>query len=221
MKFDFNFLTSFILPIISIIISIIIFLLQKTKKELTYKIIFAQDLPTFDKSINELNYPDKEIVIEYTNTGNIALEKVDFHSPIEIYFPKAKIINAKKHYTSNNDIYFDIKFDSSKASFTPDLLNPGESIILNFYVQEFHNSINTSTKIKNGKPISNQLYDNKLKNKIIMIIIIYLLFLVFNFYQIDEISLSKENFKFFLELLVFLLLWFVWDYRLLKHKQFI
>lgn len=221
MKFDINFVTTILIPIISIIVTVIIYFFQKTKKQIAYKIISSQSFPTYDKPLTELEFPNKAVVIEYINAGNTALEKLDFHKPINTYFPNAKIIEVKKYFPGHNDaIELEIKFNGSNAWFTPDLINPKESVFLYFFVQEFHNKVGVSSRIINGRPVFNKAFNDNLKEKVSLVFLFYLAALISNVYKTGKLR--------FIDSAVTILgfsgvyaSWFIRDYRNIKKRQFL
>jgi hypothetical protein len=160
-QFDINFIGTFILPLISTVISVVIFLVQKTKKRIGYEIVSTAPLPTFDKPASELKNPANEIVIKYTNTGNTALEETDFHFPVSTTFIDAEILDVQIRRTAyDSNVAGELTRAKNSVSFKPDLMNPADSILLVFKIHNFQRKIHIETKIKNGKQVYNKaLYD--------------------------------------------------------------
>lgn len=220
MKFDITFFTTIVLPIASIIVSILIYFFQKTKKQISYQVMSSISLPTYDKPLDELMHPNKELIIEYTNKGNTALVTSDFNLPIKTSFPNAKIIFAKKYYPANNpDIEFEIVNHEYSATFTPDLLNPGESVFLQFYVSGFHNKVHVSSRIINGKNIYNKAFRANLIEKVSIIFVMYFLALISNIYKTGNVLFIESGTNVLLLSGVFLF-WFIKDYRKIKKNQY-
>lgn len=154
---DKDFFVGFFLPISAIIVSIIIYFLQKSNKRITYKIISIEPLPSFEKPINEIVNPDRKIIIQYYNGGNIHLQTEDFYWPISTKFIGGLIKNVDINvYAFKEKMSINIETHHSTSSFKPELMNPGDSVFISYVVEDFKRKIHVETKIINGKLIANK-----------------------------------------------------------------
>ena len=135
---DKDFFVAFFLPISAIIVSITIYYLQKSNKRITYKIISNESLPAFEKSINEIENPDQKITIQYYNGGNIHLQKEDFYRPISTTFINGLIKNVHVNvYAFKEKMSINIETHHSMSSFIPELMNPGDSVFISYFIYLF------------------------------------------------------------------------------------
>jgi hypothetical protein len=220
MKLDLNFFTTIVIPVVSIVVTVSIYFKQKVKKQIACKIISSKSLNVTSESHARQGIIDMEIIIEYINTGNTALESSDFYTPIETDFLKGKIVIVKEYFSKYSDnINLKAEINASNCNFTPSLLNPGESIFLYYHITEFHNSIHISSRIKNGRPVYNKVYEENLKEKISLVFVLYLIGLIINLYRTGNLLFIDSAFT----LLVFgggFSFWFIKDYKNIKRTQY-
>src|SRR6185437_12278061 len=140
---------------------------------------------------------------------------------INTFFPDSKIIEVKEHFPRhNNDIKLQINFDSSHAWFTPDLINPKESIFLYFFVQEFHSKVRVSTRIINGRAVFNKAFSDNLKEKISFAFLLYLATLISNIYKTGKLLFTNSAITIFAFSGAYAF-WFISNYRNIKKRQFL
>lgn len=162
---------SVILGVVTITLSVIIFLLQRKRKELSFGIISATSLLEISSRIEdqlEILYEGKPtqsihlIILKIINSGKEEIPPGDFIEPIKIDFPNpTKIISAE--ITKTEPTPFETKINKNNQGITiePILLNAGDSITLTTLVSEFNNDLNLSGRIIGVKEIKHINMDSQ------------------------------------------------------------
>lgn len=134
-----------LIAIISIVLTLVLFVVSKNVKELSFKNVAITELVsekdiTTDESI-KVFFDEEQIFNLYSiscilsNSGNLPIIKEDFTNAFIIQFPDSvKILKFSIKVNPENITILDPKIDICKFSMFPDLLNPNESIELSFYV---------------------------------------------------------------------------------------
>jgi hypothetical protein len=135
-----------VLALIAIIISIVLYLKQKTKKELSYKIVNWSSILSLkeqDQGDIKLLYKDHVvknadlIICKIANTGNVSITAEDFKKPIKIEFGKdSQILNAEIIETTPQGLEIQLQTDEEKSLIEKLLLNKGDSFTINYLVSE-------------------------------------------------------------------------------------
>lgn len=133
-----------LIAIISIAISIVLFVISKNIKELSFKNVAITELVS-EKDISDESikvfFDEEQIFNLYSiscvlnNSGNLPITKSDFADKFVIKFPDSlKILKYTIKTIPDNIVIIDTLKDGCKFSILPDLLNPNDEIELSFYV---------------------------------------------------------------------------------------
>jgi hypothetical protein len=165
-----------LIAIISIALTIVLFVISKNVKELSFKNVAITELVSGknikDESIkvffdNEQIYNLYSISCILSNTGNLPITNVDYLNGFVIQFPDSlKILKySLKMYPENISIR-DINIDGSKISIYPDLLNPNDKIELSFYVSSLSTNLlpHSSSRLIGGE-VLNLNMNEEIKSK--------------------------------------------------------
>lgn len=156
-----------ILGIISILAAIIIFLLQRNKKQLVYEIIAKTPLLNVSQEIEnkvQILYEGKTvtkvhlIVIEFTNNGNIPITTSDYHAKVSITFTNtSKILSSSIDKTEPDSINPTINTQDSSIILEPTLLNSGDAIRIKALVSDFDEKTEIRGRLVGVKGISKRI----------------------------------------------------------------
>ncbi|PEW46630.1 hypothetical protein CN444_16175 [Bacillus thuringiensis] len=182
-----------LLTIISIGLTIYIYLKNKKKKELSYQEVSST--PLIKKLHNKvrIHVDDQEIkedlylvVLKIFNSGNEAIKKDDFESDILIRFTdgyrNSKVFDAEIFSTIPADIQCDLYNQEygKELGFSPLLLNPGEGLTIKLLVSKY-DKISIKSRIVGGTIIRSIKKDKKWffgkinSNLILILMIVYLI----------------------------------------------
>lgn len=153
-----------ILAGLSLLATIIIFILQKNKKKLSYEIIAETSLLTTKEKIEgklKILYNDREVrnvkffEIKLINSGNIGIPATDYERPIKIKFPESsKILSCEVIENSPNSLDTKITLDETKISIEPLLINSKDYFILKVIVSDIEREDFTiDARIKDVKEV--------------------------------------------------------------------
>lgn len=150
--------------LVAVIVTIIIFLKQRRKKEISYEI--ASDMPLFligdeeEKGNLEIQYEGKDIeqayvgTIQIFNSGNMPIEVDDFASPISVYSSKAgQILTAKIVDREPDDLDVSIDIKDGEVVLNPTLFNRGDALTLRIICTEPCAEMVAKGRIKGVKKI--------------------------------------------------------------------
>lgn len=149
-----------VLAVIAILVTIIIYWLQRNKKELVLEIIANTKLLADTNSQIKVFFGETQIknpsilILKLTNTSKAAIGANDFETPFVFTCPKAKILEVNSNSIIKN---LQLKHQSSETEITiePLLLNPKDSftikILLDNSIED--DDFNFSARIKDIKEI--------------------------------------------------------------------
>lgn len=145
-----------VVGLLGVIVTIVIFQLQKNKKRLAYYILTDTSLLTVDDEIKgkiQINYENKNIqnirllILKIENIGNIDISSSDFEQPIIISFPNSEILSAGLIDASPRNLTPNIQIDSSKLTINPILLNKKDFLTYKFIFSDYGNIIDVNSRI--------------------------------------------------------------------------
>jgi hypothetical protein len=147
-----------ILSVIAIGISIYIFIHQKNKKALSYRIVTDTELLTVNEEVKGKikivydNVPVQDvhlIVIKIENNGNVPITSTDFEEPLTFLFGKtSQILSAEV----TNVFPLTLKpiisiIDSNKIILEPILLNSKDNLTVKLLLAQFNKQITPEARI--------------------------------------------------------------------------
>lgn len=152
-----------ILVVIGIIISIILYWIQRPKSSVSWKIIANSPLVKISSEIRGNlqvlfdGSPVKDIqliIIKIINTGNVSIKSGDYEHPINLNFDKkAQILTAEVIETNPNNIEASTNIEGNSVIISPTLLNKGDSVTIKTLVNQFNNHISIDGRIVGVKDI--------------------------------------------------------------------
>ncbi|MBN8657157.1 MAG: hypothetical protein J0M11_15590 [Anaerolineae bacterium] len=146
-----------ILGLIAVIVTIVIFLLQRTKKSLAYEIVASTPLLAVSNEVKGKvqilfeGIPVQNVhllIINIVNDGNTGITSSDFEKPITINLDEnAKILSAEIIKTSPENLKPNIIVSETSITINPLLLNAGDVISLRFLIAQYNNVLNLEARI--------------------------------------------------------------------------
>jgi hypothetical protein len=146
-----------ILGLVAIIISIIVFYMQRRKKSLAYEIIANTSLLTlndeikgkvqilFEGSVVQNVYL---ILLHILNDGNTAIVSSDYEFPLTFEFGEtSQILSAEVVKTSPNKLEPQFTLRKNSVEFTPLLLNSGDSIVFKLLLAQYEGELSVRARI--------------------------------------------------------------------------
>jgi len=151
---------------LSLLATIIIFLLQKNKKKLSYEVIAKTSLLTTKEKIEgklKILYNDQEVQnvkffeIKIINSGNIGIPATDFERSIKIKFPEtSKILSCEVIENFPDSLDTKTLINETEISIEPLLINSKDYFILKTIVSNIEGEDFTiDARIKDVKEIKN------------------------------------------------------------------
>ena len=139
---------------VGIIVSIVIYFLQRNVKRFAYRILTETSLVSVGRKVRgkiKVFYDDKEIetlylvVLEIFNNGNLEIRTADFEGqPITIDFPNSNLVSVEVSKTSPKSLKPVISYEPTQVTIKPLLLNKKDSFTLELifskygHVAQFH-----------------------------------------------------------------------------------
>jgi hypothetical protein len=159
----FQFVIIVALAILAIVGPIIVYLKQRVRKSVTYRIVSRNALFSVKEEMKkelEITYKGKKIedaqlvLIEVSNTGDVPIEEKDYKNPISFDFgEKAQILMAEVTKTDPKDLHASVNIDRNFVILTPLLTNAGDSLTLKIMVSGLGEVIKTSSRIVGVKQL--------------------------------------------------------------------
>lgn len=158
-----QFVIATVIALLAIIVSILIYLKQRQRKALSYKILTNTPLLGIEEKIKgklQILFDDKpvedvnliEIII--INSGNIPILITGYEHPISLSFDeKTKILTSEVFKTNPKSLKATVKIEDSRIIVPPVLLNSKDSIILKTLVSQFKGKISVDGRIIGVKDI--------------------------------------------------------------------
>lgn len=142
-----QFIIGVLIAIAAIVVTIIVYLKQRTRKSLSYEILSLNPLLSVKEEIKEkvqILYEGKPvekvhlILARIINSGNVPIESNQYERHVSLSFGKeAQILTAEVNKTNPESLQASIKVEGNKVVLTPVLLNDGDSITLKMLVSQF------------------------------------------------------------------------------------
>ena len=184
-----NFL-AFVIALLALLISIIIFQINKKKKSLAFLVISdtqLQSLNDIESGNLQVIYKDSPVknvhllVLKIINNGNLPIATRDFDEPLCFSFgEQSKILNGGIIDQDPKTLLTTFSVISNKIRIEPLLFNPKDHITFKLLVSGYEN-VEPTTRIVGIREV-NQLSNNSLEYVIInTYLIVILLFLIFVF----------------------------------------
>ncbi|HEU5384242.1 MAG TPA: hypothetical protein VFV38_53300 [Ktedonobacteraceae bacterium] len=139
-------LAGVIVALAGVVVAILIYLKQRSRKEVCYEIISDASVLSVDRQIKpqvEVRFNSvlvtnlNLVVLKLWNSGNQPIKRDDYDRPLELWFGgKAEILTAE--VAEPNPTGATIQKDSNHVIITPVLLNPKEGIKLTILVTQYH-----------------------------------------------------------------------------------
>ncbi|WNZ46551.1 hypothetical protein Q2T42_01705 [Leptolyngbya boryana CZ1] len=146
-----------LLAIVAIVISVIIFFLQKSNKLLTYEILSETALLSVAKEVEDKVQILFEgnvvqgvhlILLQISNTGNVPILPSDFLKDLTISFDgSAEILSAEITEKKPHSIDTNITINGTQLIISPSLWNSGDTITVKSLVSEFKEDVQVSGRI--------------------------------------------------------------------------
>lgn len=161
-----------LVAVIAIVVSVIIYRRQTHKKSLTYVVKSAYPLLTGTEELQgrlqvqvdgvAVNNIDL-MFIEFSNSGNVPIERGDFDNPVKVDFESpAQIISVVVESEEPEGIGASLAIQKDSVTLNPLLLNPGDKVALKFILSSNTNKFGISGRVVGVKAIyeaiPNKLY---------------------------------------------------------------
>jgi hypothetical protein len=170
---DQGFLT-FVGIIVTIIVALVIYLLQKQKKILSFKIFTNTSLLSVQEEIKkdiEILYkgnPVKQvqlIILKIVSLGNIPIRCDDYDTPITIYLgEKSQILSAEILGKKPDDLKISIKVEGNKIVIQKCLLNQDDMVAVRILATNVCKKLKVQGRIAGVQKISEITEDSRLKS---------------------------------------------------------
>lgn len=200
----------FIGVVIAIAFPLILLLLQRNRKELSYEIISNLPIVNIRKEIrskvkvlfeNKLVTGVNIVVLRLQNSGNTSIRTEDYdqESPITFNFGKdIEILEAEVLETLPKTIQNRVKIEviEEELILKPLLLNRKDSILLKILIKDYHGYIDTNSSIAGIKQITK--YENTSNHIINLLFFIYVilfipLYIFYHYYSSNNLKDLKEG----------------------------
>ena len=146
-----------VLAVVAIVISFIIYFLQKSKKSLAYTILSETALLSVAKEVEDKIQILFEgvsvknvhlILLKFSNDGNVPILPSDFDEEITISFDSnAKLLSAEISEKQPYSIKATLTTQGTQLIISKSLWNSGDSITIKSLVSEFNGEIGVSARI--------------------------------------------------------------------------
>ena len=158
-----QFLTVAIIAIIAILVTIILYLIQRQRKSLSWEIISNTPLLSIDEEIRgdlQVLFAGKPvhdvqlIIFKIINSGNVPIKSTDYERPIKLKLGEnALILTAKVIDKNPSSLETPIKNEGTSVVLEPTLMNEGDSFTIKMMVNQFDDQITVNGRIEGVKDI--------------------------------------------------------------------
>lgn len=141
----------FILPMLAIVVAVVLYWKQRTRKKLSYQVISCTPLLSVEEEIEgklKIFYEGKPvqqvhlITVKVMNSGNIPVLSTDYKRPISFSFGEdAEILTTEIAKTDPDNLQASVNIQEKKVVLTPILLNQGDSVTLKMLVTKLKNQV--------------------------------------------------------------------------------
>lgn len=143
-----------LIPVIAILVAVLIYLKQKQKKKISYKILSRTSLLSVEEAIEkevEILYKGQKIkqvqliILQITNSGTLPVKREDFDVPLSIKFEKeTKLLSATILEKEPKDLEISLDVNENSVILPPFLLNPDD----NFSIKILASKVDKDLKIE-------------------------------------------------------------------------
>lgn len=183
-----------ILGFIAIVVTIVIFIVQRAQKKLSYEVVSRETIVSakdgFSEKIQILyeGQPVNEVdllILKFVNSGNVPITSNDFEKALSIEFSgQVDVLTAEVTETLPSNLKTEISFEEDIISVAPLLLNSGDTFTIKILLNEFDNVIKVNGRIIGVKAIEKQEKTSPLNNLNYMIGIVSLI--ISGFFSVRE-----------------------------------
>jgi hypothetical protein len=151
--------------VVTIVVALVIYLLQRQRKSLSYEILSINQLLTVGEELEgklQVIYngePAKDIcllIIRLYNSGNLPITTADYERPVSLLTgDSSKILSTVITNVNPENLSFQLKIESQKISIDPILLNSKDSVTIKMLISDFSGKLVVDGRIAGVKSISN------------------------------------------------------------------
>jgi len=182
-------ITGVVLAVLAIIVTVIVYFLQRKTKRLSYEILQNTLIISYTEDVKEkltIFYEGKPVnkvsllEVNITNSGNTPILPIDYQENLDLSFNKeAEILSAEVIHSIPENLNVEVEIQESHLKILPSLLNPEDSFNLKLIVNEV-SEFHLTARIIGIKEITFQIDHPPLglKNVLISFIFIMLYFLL-------------------------------------------
>jgi len=152
------------IAIVAIVVTFVVFLLQKKYKNLSYEVLSQASVLSVAEEVSgniKILFKGKAVkkvhllIVRLMNTGNLPVTAQDFDEVISISFgSSSKILSAEISDSNPEKLRGSLTWQVDKAVLTPLLLNPKDFLIMKFLVSGYSEEINVEGRIVGGKVVA-------------------------------------------------------------------
>jgi len=145
------------------LITIILILVQRKRKALSYKIISNTPLVKIKEDLKgrlQVLFDEKPveniylIIINFINSGNLPIKSADYESPVNLNFNEdVQLLTAEVIDTKPKTLEVSAKIEGTKVLLKPTLLNGNDSITIKVLVNQFDGNFSVGGRIIGVKEI--------------------------------------------------------------------
>jgi hypothetical protein len=172
-----QFLIGALIAIVTIIVSIVIYFKQRSRKRLSYRILSNTVLLGVEEEVKkdiQLSYKGKAIVgvrllvLRIFNSGNVPVVSTDYEKPISIDLGKeTRVLTAEVIKKSPPNLQSAISIEDHVVTLYPALLNPADSITTKMLVTKYENGLEVNSRIIGVSRVE-ELREGSLLTKVIL-----------------------------------------------------
>lgn len=193
-----------IVGILGLLVAIIIYLLQRNKKRLTYSILTSTPLLSVDDEIKgdiKIQYKKSFIqnihlvVLKIENRGSTYIASSDYEQPLLFSFEDSKILSAELLEASPKNLKPTIQTEPSRMVVSPLLLNRGDYITVKLLFSQFKNRIDADARILGIKTVEKLVSDEKRLLKLITVsmFVAMLLSAAYSYFTLHDLNLVLDH----------------------------
>lgn len=157
-----------ILALLAIITTVVIFLIQRKRKRLSYEILSKSPLISKKEELEgklEIKYLGQEVtdvylvLLEFSNSGNVPIQSADYEKKINVKFGNTSaILSAEIEGVNPVNLDIETSYIDDQVFIEPVLLNPKDSFKLRILTNNFDNNISVNGRIIGVKEIREGRY---------------------------------------------------------------
>lgn len=146
-----------LVAVITIILSIAIFLAQRKRKKLTYEIVSKTSVLSAAEEISgklQILFQGEAVknvyllVIKLSNTGNLPITTADFERLVCLKVEKSeRILSAEVSETTPPNLSATLQNTDKSIQLNPLLLNPGDTIVIKTLISDYQNDVEIDGRI--------------------------------------------------------------------------